>query len=139
MMATRPVPMGSEATPNYMSKFRLRVGRRRELAFSMKRATAPESLAGSAAGDGANDEERLGPRRDRIRQRRVRRVVGKVLLAGEEADKRAAFLRDVIADRSAQHRITGFQRVEQLALGQRAGDIERHRSVDARQRSQMIR
>ena len=35
-----------------------------------------------------------------------------ILLAGEEPDERPALLRDVVADRSAQHRIAALERVE---------------------------
>ena len=88
--------------------------------------------APSAAGDGSDDEQRLGARRDRGGQRRVRRVVGQILLAGEEPHERPALLRDVIADRAAQHRIAGLERVEHRALRRPAVDVELHLAVDAR-------
>src|SRR5437016_4667764 len=73
-----------------------------------------------------DDEKRLRPRRDRAGQGSVRRFVGQVLLAGEEPDERPALVRDVVADRAAQHRIAGLQRVEDRTLCDRASDIERH-------------
>ncbi len=52
----------------------------------------------SSAGDGPDDDERLLPRCDSIRQRGVGRLVGQIFLAGEEAQKRAALLGVVVAD-----------------------------------------
>ena len=63
----------------------------------------------------------------------------KILLASEEAQERPALLRDVIADRPAQHRIAGLERIEHRALRDRALDLERHLAADMRQRSQMLR
>ena len=48
-------------------------------------------------------------------------------------------LRDVVADRPAQHRIAGLERVEDRALRDRALDLELHLAVDVRQRPQMRR
>src|SRR6266568_5596991 len=59
----------------------------------------------SPAGDGPHQQERLRPRRDGVGQRGVRRFMRQILPAGEEPHKRTALLRDVIADRPAQHRI----------------------------------
>jgi hypothetical protein len=42
-----------------------------------------------AAGHGPDDQERLGPRHHRVRQRGVRQLVGQILLAGEEPHERA--------------------------------------------------
>ena len=75
----------------------------------------------------------------RMRQRGVRRFVGQVLLAGEEAQHRPALAGDVVADRSAQHRIAGFQRLEDRALRDWCLDGELHLAADVRQRSQMLR
>ena len=69
----------------------------------------------------------------------VRRLVRQVLLAGEEPHERPALLRDVVADRAAQHRIAGLQRIEDRALRHRARDVELHLAVDPRQRPQMSR
>ena len=46
---------------------------------------------------------------------------------------------DVVADRPAQHRIAGLERVEDRALRDRTLDVELHLAVDARQRPQMRR
>src|SRR5213593_2557955 len=50
-----------------------------------------------AAGHGPHDEKRLGPVRDRVGQRGIRRFVGQILLAGEEPHERPALVRDVVA------------------------------------------
>jgi hypothetical protein len=39
-----------------------------------------------------------------------------IFRAGEESQERAALVRDVVADRPAQHGITGLKRVEDRAL-----------------------
>src|SRR5712692_3286519 len=64
------------------------------------------------AGDGADDDEGFPARRDRIGQWGIRRLVGQILLAGEETQERPALLRDLVADRPAQHRIASLERVE---------------------------
>ena len=90
-----------------------------------------------AAGNGPDDQKRLRPRRDRVGQRGVRRLVGQVLLAGEEPHERPALLRDVVADRPAQHRIAGLERVEDRALRDRPSTSSSTSPSDARQRPQM--
>src|SRR5439155_27351395 len=62
-----------------------------------------------------------------------------VLLAGEEADERAAPSRDVIADRSREHRVAGLERVEHGALRDRALDLQLHLAVDVRQLPEVCR
>ena len=47
---------------------------------------------------------------DRIGQRGIRRLVREILLAGEEANQGPPLLRDLIADRAAQHRVLGLER-----------------------------
>ena len=85
-----------------------------------------------AARHRADDQERLRTGRHRIGQRSVGRLVGQVLLAREEAHERPALLRDVIADRPAQHRVARLERVEHRALRHRAVDVERHLAVARR-------
>src|SRR2546426_5700681 len=92
-----------------------------------------------AAGHGPHDEKRLGPVRDRVGQRGIRRFVGQILLAGEEPHERPALVRDVVADRPAQHRVAGLERVEDRALRGLTLDVELHLAVDARERPQMRR
>ena len=94
-------------------------------------------LAKLAAGHGPHDQKRLGAHRDRVWQRGVRQVVGQILLAGEEPHERSALLRDLIADRSPQHRIAGLERVEDRALRGPTLNVEIHLAVDLRQRPQM--
>ena len=65
--------------------------------------------------------------------------MGEVLLAGEEPHERAALLRDVIADRSAQHRIARLECVEDGALRDRAFNVELHFAIDVRELPQMER
>ncbi len=92
-----------------------------------------------AAGNGPYDEKGLGSHRDRVGQGGVRRLMRYILLAGEEPNERSALLRDVVADRPAQHRIAGLQCVEDRALRGLTLDVELHLAVDLRQRSQMYR
>src|SRR5262249_24227534 len=89
------------------------------------------------AGHGADDEEGLGARRDRVGQLRVRAVVGKILLAGEDSQEGSAFLCDVIADRPANDRIARLERVQDGTLGDRAVDGDLHLAVDVGQGAEM--
>ena len=89
------------------------------MAPTMRKGSAPVA---TASGSGASGE-----------------LVGQILLAGEEPHERPALLRDVVADRPAQHRIAGLERVEDRALRGRTLDVELHLAVDARQRPQMRR
>jgi hypothetical protein len=63
----------------------------------------------------------------------------KVLRASEESQERTALLRDVIANRSSQHRIAGLERVEHRALRDRALDLQLYVAANMRQRSQVRR
>src|ERR1700720_2141874 len=65
--------------------------------------------------------------------------MGQILFAGEEPQERSAPLRDVVADRAAQRRIAGLERVEDRALRGLTLDVELHLAVDLRQRPQMCR
>jgi hypothetical protein len=42
--------------------------------------------------------------------------MGEILLASEEADKRSALFRHMVADRPSQHRIRGLKRIEYCTL-----------------------
>src|SRR5438309_7756521 len=76
------------------------------------RSTGRGPPSRSAPRDGPDDEKRLRPRRHRIGEGGVRRLVGQVALAGKETQERPALLRDVVPDRAAQHGIAGLERVE---------------------------
>jgi len=65
-----------------------------------------------AAGNRANDDEGLLAGCDRVGQRGVGRLVGKILLAGEEAQEHAALLRVMVTDGAPQHGIAGLEGVE---------------------------
>jgi hypothetical protein len=73
----------------------------------------------------------LRPQHNRVGHRGVRRLMGKVLLTGEELQHRSALLRDVVADRPAQHRIADLECVEDRALRGRTLDVELHFVGDA--------
>src|SRR5512134_1051616 len=63
-----------------------------------------------------------------------------ILLAGEETQKWAALLCDVVADRPGQHRVAGFERVQDRALGHSfAFDLQADLMAHARQRPQVRR
>jgi hypothetical protein len=91
------------------------------------------------AGHRPDNEKRFGPARDGVWHRRVRKLVGQVLLAREEPDERAASLGHVVADRSAKHREALFQCGKDRPLRDLTGKVERHLAVDLCQRSQMGR
>src|SRR5439155_8270945 len=65
--------------------------------------------------------------------------MGEIFAAGEEPYERPAPLRDVVADRPAEHRIPCFERVEHRALRNLTLDIEFHLAVDMRELAQMCR
>ena len=67
-------------------------------------------------GNSPYDQKRFHARRDRLGQRSIRRFMGQILLASEESQERPPFARDVVADRPAQHRIAGLERVQDRAL-----------------------
>src|SRR6185369_5546838 len=56
-----------------------------------------------------------------------------------EPHERPALVRDLIADRAAQHRILGLERVENRALRDEPGDVERHLALHPRQAAQVGR
>jgi len=92
-----------------------------------------------ATGYSPYDQKGLGPGRDRFGQWGVRRLMGQILLAGEEPQERSALLGDLVAYRSAQHRIASLERVEDRALRHLTFDLELYLAADVRQRPQMIR
>ena len=96
-------------------------------------------ISGLAARNRSYDEQRLFPRDDRVRQRGVRGFMRKILLAREEPQEWPPLLRDVIADRPAQHRIAGFERVKYRALRGLALDLQLYLAADPRQPPQMWR
>src|SRR6266852_3201474 len=65
--------------------------------------------------------------------------MGQILLAGEEPQERPTLLRDLVADRPAQHGIAGFERVEDRSQRDRAVELKFYFAADVRQRSQMLR
>src|SRR6266853_4235340 len=95
---------------------------------------------GLPARDGPQDEEGLRPLDRGGGQRRVRRLVGQISLAGKEPQERAALERDMIANRAAQHRVPGLERVEDGRARDRAGaDVELHLVANVRQGAQVRR
>ena len=93
----------------------------------------------SAAGDSANNEEGFCARGDCVGERGIRLFMGKVLAASEEAQERPACLRDVIADRAAQHRVTVLERVNDGALCDGRLKVEFDFACDARKPTQVRR
>jgi hypothetical protein len=63
--------------------------------------------------------------------------VGDVFFAGEEADKGAAILGDVIADCAAEGGVAGFEGVENGALSDGGGDLELDFAVGAGEGAEM--
>ena len=92
-----------------------------------------------AAGNGPYNEKGFRPRRDLVGQRGIRRLMGQILLAGEEPQEGSSLLRDVVAGRPPQHRIAGLERVEDRALRNRTLNVEPHLTVYVRQCPQMCR
>ena len=61
------------------------------------------------------------------------------VLAGEETEERAPLVRDLIANRSAQHRIPRLERVENCARRRGAIDAQLHLAAHAGEGAQMLR
>lgn len=89
-----------------------------EVGYSISRSSGKKS----ASRNRPDHVERLLAAGDGVGQRRIRRVVGDVLPADEVAQEGAPLPGDVVADRPPQHRIAGFERVEDGALGHRSLD-----------------
>src|SRR5256712_6712162 len=106
---------------------------------SMYRTGLPPLLAGLTAGDGADHEKGLRPRRDRVGKRGIRRVVGQVPLARKESQERPSLRGDVVADRPAEHRIAGLERVEHRAPSDPPQNVELYLALDLGQRPQVRR
>src|SRR5439155_986368 len=113
--------------------------RLRPCALTAGRDSRSSCIRASAAGHRPYDQKGFPPRRDRVREGSVRRLVGEILLAGKEPYQWTPLLRGGITDRPAQHWILCLQRVEDRALRRRALNLERHLSADARQRPKMLR
>src|SRR5438552_3111907 len=87
--------------------------------------------------DGPDDEKGFCTRCDRLGQRRIGRLKGIIFLASEEPQERTTFLRDMIADRAAQHRILRLEGVEHRPLRDRTFHVDLHFGADARQCAQV--
>jgi len=92
-----------------------------------------------AASHGPHDQKWLCAHRDRVGQRGIRWFMRQIPLTGEEPNERPALVRDVVADRPAQHRILGFQCVQDRAQRRRPFNPELDLFADARQHPQMMR
>src|SRR6266403_1183394 len=96
----------------------------------LSRALPPGFVADSSppqklpSRNGADNDKRLLPRRHRVGQRGIWRLMGQILLAGEEAQERPALLRNLVADRPAQHRKAGLERVEDRPQCQLAVELK---------------
>ena len=65
--------------------------------------------------------------------------MGKILTTGEEPQKGPTLLGDVIADRTAQHRVADFKRVDDRTLGGQTLNVKLDLSVDVRESPEMRR
>src|SRR3954464_8378647 len=70
-----------------------------------------------SAGDRSDDVEGLFPCGHRFRKRRIGRLMGEVLFAGEEADERTPLFCHMIADRAFQCGKSFFKRLQHGGLG----------------------
>ena len=92
-----------------------------------------------ASRDGSEDNERFFPAGDRFGHGSVWGLVGQILFAGEEAQEWTALQRAVIANGAAQHRVAGFEGVEDGALRNWGCDFELRIAGKMGQRSQVGR
>jgi hypothetical protein len=84
-------------------------------------------------------QQRLLPIRNRLRQQCIRRLMRQIFLTCKKSQKRSSLQRSMIANRPLQRWILCLQRIQHSPLRNRPGDVERHLTLDARQRSQMRR
>jgi hypothetical protein len=64
------------------------------------------------SGNGSHDEKWFISMPNRFGQRRIRRVIGQIVSTGKKTQKRPASLRAMLANGTAQNRITGFHGIE---------------------------
>src|ERR1041384_29051 len=88
--------------------------------------------------DGADNEQWLLPRRDRVGERGIRRLMREVLLTGEKSQKRPPLLRDVVPDRSPEHGIARLECIEDRAHCNPTRDVELHFCLHPRQCPEVI-
>jgi hypothetical protein len=100
------------------------MGRRFQL--SAEAAHGNHTASCLASCNGPHDQKRLLPRDHRVRQWRVRRLMRKILLAGEEPQERPALLCHMVADRPPQHRIVRLECVDDGTLRNRTLDLDLH-------------
>lgn len=90
-----------------------------------------------AAGHRSDDEQRLGARGYRAGQRFVGRSMREIALAGEKSYERPALVGRLIANRSAQHGVPGFERIEHRTLRRIACNFEFDLAFVTHERTQM--
>src|SRR5215217_7705379 len=93
----------------------------------------------SAAGHRTDHHERLLALHDLLGKRRVRRLMGQVLLAGEEPHERTPLCRRPVADRPEQHREGRFDGVEHGSLRDLTRDDDADLVVDLGHRPKVCR
>jgi len=96
---------------------------RRRFAGALESAPVSAPQPGLPAGDRPYDEKRLPSLRNGFRQEGVRQLIGQVTPTREESQERPAPPSDRIANGAPKLRIPGLDRVDQAALGRRAGDL----------------
>ena len=96
-------------------------------------------MVASTAGYSPDDEKRPRSGGHRIGQRRVGRLVREVLFAGEKPYERTTLMRNVIANRAAQHWITGFELRRARNPVSPGLRFQRHLAADSCQRAKMHR
>src|SRR5215469_1146290 len=91
-----------------------------------------------SARDRSNHQKWVFARSHRLRQRRIWRFMRQVFLAGKKAQERTTLLRDMVSNRSQQHGITRFQRIQHRSLRDWICDLQHHLAAHVRQRAQML-
>src|SRR6266571_2956206 len=89
--------------------------------------------------DRPDNQKWFPARHDCFGQWRIRRVVRQIFLASEESQERAPLFRDMIADRSLQHRIRRLDRIENRPLRHRTLHLNLDLVSDLRQSTKMLR
>jgi hypothetical protein len=93
----------------------------------------------AAACDCSYYQKRLRSRCYSFGQRRVRRFVRQILVAGEESYERPALPGNVIAESAGQHWVARFQCIQDRTLRYRTWDLQFHLAAHTGQGPQMGR
>ena len=138
-MRSQPAPYPLTMDHRTQHTFPLNDQPQAEINIEPQVGRSPVPSVPSPAGDGADNQQGFFARDDGVRQRGIGGVVGKVFPAGVESQVGTAPPGDVVADGAGHGRISGLQRIQHRALGDRLPDVKLHLPIDVCQGPQVGR